>query len=83
MQTLTLQITDDNALKVLQDLQDKYFINIIAKPDFNSLVFPGKPLTRQEFKDWIESRENGPSRNLKDAKAKWAKKKSQLTKLAK
>ncbi len=83
MQTLTLQITDDNALKVLQDLQDKHFINIIAKPDFNSLVFPGKPLTTEEFKDWIESRENGPSMSLKDAKAKWAKKKNQLTKLAK
>jgi hypothetical protein len=83
MQTLTLEITDDNALKVLQDLQDKHFINIIAKPDFNSLVFPGKPLTTEEFKGWIESRENCSSMSLKDAKAKWAKKKNQLTKLAK
>ncbi|HTE28005.1 hypothetical protein [Flavitalea sp.] len=83
MQTLTLEITNDNALKVLQDLQEKRFINIIAKPNFNSLVFPGKPLTTKEFKDWVESRENGPSMSLKDAKAKWAKKKNQLKKLAK
>ena len=83
MQTLTLEITNDIALKVLQDLQEKHFINIISKPNFNSLVFPGKPLTTEEFKDWIESRENGPSISLKDAKAKWAKKKSQLTKFAK
>jgi hypothetical protein len=83
MQTLSLEITEDNALKVLQDLQEKHFINIIAKPNFNSLVFPGKPLTTEEFKSWIEIRENGPSMSLKDAKAKWVKKKNQLTKLIK
>lgn len=83
LQTITLEITNDNALKVLQDLQEKHFINIIAKPTFDSLVFPGKPLTTVEFRDWIKSRENGPSMSLKDAKAKWDKKKNQLAKLAK
>ena len=76
MQTITLEITNENALKVLQDLQEKHFINIIAKQNFNSLVFPGKPLTTEEFTDWIERRENGPSISLKDAKAKWAKRKT-------
>ncbi|MEO5996977.1 MAG: hypothetical protein ABIN89_09595 [Chitinophagaceae bacterium] len=67
----------------IQGIQEKHFNNIIAKPAFNSLVLPGKPLCTEEFKDWINSRENGPSMNLKDAKAKWSKKKNQLSKLAK
>lgn len=83
MQTVTVELTNKDALKVLEDLQDKHFINIIAKPDFNSLVFPGKPLTAQELKEWVESRENGPSMSLKEAKAKWEKKEKKLLKLAK
>lgn len=83
MQTVTVEITNNNALKVLQDLQEKHFINIIARPDFNSLVFPGKPLTTDEFQELVQSRENGPSISSKEAKAKWAKKRKQLLKLAK
>jgi hypothetical protein len=80
MQIITLEVTNDLALEILQDLQEKHFINIIANPVFNSLLFPGKPITTEEFKNWIESRENGPCMSLKDAKAKWTKKKNQLTK---
>ncbi len=83
MQTIIVEIINSNALKVLQDLQQKQFINIIDKPHFNSLVFPGKPLTKQEFKELIASRENKPGISLTKAKAKWEKKKKQLLKLAK
>jgi len=82
MQTLTVEITDDNALKVLQNLQERHFINILAKSDLNSLVFPGKPLTTEEFKELILSREKGSSISLKEANAKWAKKRKQLLKAA-
>ncbi len=78
MQIITLEITNDNALKVLLALQEKNFVNIIAKSNFNSLALPGKPLTIKQFKNWIESRENGPSMNFRDAKAKWAKEKSRI-----
>jgi prophage antirepressor-like protein len=70
-------------LKVLQELQDKQFINIIDKPEFNSLIFPGKPLTAQEFRTWVESRENGPTVSLKEAKVEWAKQRKQLQKFVK
>jgi len=83
MQTVTLEITNEDALKVLQNLQEKHLINIIAEPDFTSLVYPGKPLSTQEFKEWAESRENDQSMSLKEAKVKWAKKKKQLLKLVK
>ncbi len=82
MQTLTVEITNDNALKVLQDLQERHFINILAKPNLNSLVFPGEPLTTEEFREYILSRENGASLSLKEANAKWAKKRKQLLKPA-
>ena len=82
MQTLTVEITDDNALKVLQNLQERHFINILAKSDLNSLVFPGKPLTTEEFIELILSREKGSSISLKEANAKWAKKRKQLLKAA-
>lgn len=80
MQTLTVEITNDNALKVLQDLQERHFINILAKPNLNSPVFPGDPLTTEEFREYILSRENGASMSIKEAKAKWAKKRKQLLK---
>ena len=73
MQTLTVEITNDNALKVLQDLQERHFINILAKPNLNSSIFPGKPLTTEEFREYILTRENGSSMSLKEANAKWAK----------
>jgi hypothetical protein len=83
MQTVTLEITNDNAIKVLQELQDKHFINIVAKSDLSSPVFPGKPLTSEEFKAWAANRENGPAMTLKEARIKWARKKNQLLKLVK
>jgi hypothetical protein len=82
MQTLTVEITNDNALKVLQDLQERHFINILAKPKLNSSLFPGEPLTTEEFREYIFSRENGASMSLKEANAKWAKKRKQLLKPA-
>jgi hypothetical protein len=83
MQTFTVEITNNNALKVLQELQEKHFINIVAQVDIDSPAFPGKPLTSEQFKELILSRENGPSMSLKEAKARWAKKKKQLLKSAK
>ena len=82
MQTLTVEITNDNALKVLHDLQERHFINILANSDLNSLVLPGEPLTTEEFREFILSRENDASMSLKEANAKWAKKRKQLLKPA-
>ncbi len=67
----------------IYQLQEKHFINMIEKSASNSLVLPGKLLSTKEFRDWIKSRENGPSMSLKDAMSKWAKKKNQLLKLTK
>lgn len=83
MQTLTVEVTNNEALKVLQNLQEKHFINILAKTDSDSPALPGNPYTAKEFRELILSRENGPSISLKEAKAQWAKKRKQLLKAAK
>ena len=82
MQTLTVEIKNKDALKVLQDLQEKQFINILSTPNLDSHVFPGKPLSTEEFKDFIAKRENGDFLNLKQAKESWIKKKRKIQPLS-
>lgn len=82
MQTLTVEIKSNDALKVLQDLQEKHFINILSSPDLNSHVFPGEPMSAEEFKDFILKRESGDFLTLKQVKESWAKKKMKLQNLS-
>lgn len=78
MQTLTVEITNENALKVLQDLHQKHHIRILPNPDLNSPVFPGEPLTETEFQEWIALREGSETLSLPEAKNEWAKKRERL-----
>jgi hypothetical protein len=82
MQTLTVEIKNDDALKVLQDLQQNHFINILSSPNLNSHVFPGEPMSEEEFKKFIFRRENRDLVTLKQAKESWAKKKMKLQSLS-
>jgi len=83
MQTLTVEIKNENALKVLQDLQEKHHIEIRSRLDLNSLIFPGKPMTADEFKAMIENAENSGSMTFNEAKSKWASQRKRLQKFAK
>jgi hypothetical protein len=82
MQTLTVEIKNDDALKVLQDLQKKHFINILSTPDLDSHVFPGEPMSEEEFEDFVLKREKGDFIPLKQVKESWAKKKMKLQSLS-
>jgi len=81
MQTLTIQITDDNGLKAIRALEGKHFIRIVEKNDFDSPPLPGAALSLKAFKTWIANAETTPTIDLKEAKAKWAAKRKQLQKL--
>jgi hypothetical protein len=83
MQTLTIQITDNNGLKALHALEDKHFIRIVENSDFDSPSLPGTALSFKAFKTWISEAEETPTIDLKEAKAKWATKRKQLRKLTK
>lgn len=80
MQTLTVEITDDNAIKVLQYLEEKQHIKILSMPHFNSPVFHGSPLTESQFTEWISERENSKTLSLTEVKNEWAKKRESLLK---
>jgi hypothetical protein len=82
MQTVTVEIKNDDALKVLQELQEKNFINMLSSPNLDSHVFPDEPMSVEEFKNFIFKRENGDFITLKQAKESWAKKKMELQSLS-
>jgi hypothetical protein len=83
MHTLTIQITDDKALKAIHALQEKQALRIVDDVNYESPALEGKPLTLKAFKNWVETSENTPSVSLKSAKSQWMKKRSRLIKLIK
>jgi hypothetical protein len=83
MQTLTIQITSNSALKAIQDLEEKHAIKIIENANLDSPALPGKQLSLKAFKNWIAQSEETSTVSLKEAKSQWADKKKQLQRLMK
>jgi len=81
MQTLKIELTGNNSLKALQDLENKQLIRIVQEPDLNSYSLPGEPIRNEDFRKWVEYAENSPSVTLTQAKQKWAEQKKKLQKL--
>jgi hypothetical protein len=81
MQTVTVQINNNNALKSLEALADKHFVTIIDKTDIDSPALPGKPLSMSEFKSWISRSEKADTVSLSEARSRWVSKRKQLLKL--
>jgi hypothetical protein len=86
MQTVTIELTDKNSLKVLQDLEHMHLIRIVKEPDpiaigLDSYALPGEPMNEQDFKKWVEYTENSPTVSLTEAKQRWASQKKKLQKL--
>ena len=81
MRTVTIELTNSNSLKALQDLEHKHLIRIINEPDLNSYALPGKPISEEDFKNWVEYTEDSPSVNISEAKQRWAEQKKKLQKL--
>lgn len=81
MQTLTIELTDNNSLKALQELENKRLIRILKIPDLNSYAFPGEPISEADFKKWIEYAEDSSTLSITEAKQRWATQKKKLQKL--
>ncbi len=81
MRTLTIELTDNNSLKALQDLEHKNLIRIVKEPDLNSYSLPGEPISVEDFRKWVEYAENSPTVGLTEAKQRWAEQKKKLQKL--
>ena len=86
MQTVTIELTDNNSLKALQDLEHKHLIRIVKEPDpiaigLNSYALPGEPISEEDFKKWVEYAEDSPTVSITEAKQRWATQKKKLQKL--
>lgn len=81
MQTITIELTDNNSLKALQELELKRLIRIVNEPDIDSFALPGEPVSEEDFRKWIEYAENTPTISFSEAKQRWATQKKKLQKL--
>ena len=86
MQTLTIELTGNDSLKALQELEQKRLIRILKEPDpmakgLNSYALPGKPIGKEDFKKWIEYTEGSPTVGITEAIQRWATQKKKLQKL--
>ena len=81
MQTFTVQVTHESALKTLQTLEEKNFIRIVDDANLDSPSLPGIPLPLKAFKQWISRADKDNTTSLKEAGKRWAVKRKQLQKL--
>ena len=81
MRTITIELTGNNSLKALQDLEQKHLIRILNEPDLSSYSLPGEPISNEDFRKWVEYSENSPTVSLNEAKHRWAEQKNTLQKL--
>ena len=81
MQILTIELTNNNSLKALEELEHKRLIRIIKEPDLNSYALPGEPVSVEDFRRWVKYAEDSPTVSLSDAKKRWEIKKKNLQKL--
>jgi hypothetical protein len=81
MQRLTIELTGNKALRALKDLEHEQLIRIVREPDLNSYTFPGKPISNEDFRRWIEFAEESPTVTLVEAKQRWTEQKKKLQKL--
>jgi len=83
MKTLTVEVKNENALRLMQDLELNKVIRIIKKPEIDYFSLSGDSLNIQDFKKWIKDAEQADFISLTEAKSKWEQKKKQIEKLIK
>ncbi|MCD4734848.1 MAG: hypothetical protein K8R53_02270 [Bacteroidales bacterium] len=81
MQTLTIELTGNNSLKALQELENKRLIRIVKETDINSYTLPGDPISKEDFVKWVEYTQDTPTVSLTEAKQRWEAQKKKLQKI--
>ena len=81
MASITIELKGEDALKALEDLEQKDLIRIVKEPYYDLYALPGEPVSDDDFRNWIEFAENTPAINLSEAKKRWADQKEKLQKL--
>ena len=78
MQMLTIELTNNNSLKALLELEHKQLIRIIKEPDSNSYALDGELINKEDFRKWVEYAEKSPTLSLTEAKQRWSVQKKKL-----
>ena len=78
MQTIKVELTRNNSLKALQELESQHLIRIVNEPDPEYYALPGNPISEEDFKNWVERAENSPTVSLTEARQKWFEQKKKL-----
>lgn len=81
MASITIELKGEDALKALEDLEQRDLIRIVKESDQNLYVLPGEPMSNEDFINWIEFAENTPALSLNEAKQRWADQKKALQKI--
>lgn len=81
MRTVIVNIPNNNAFKLLKDLELNKVLTIAKEPAVDSFALPGSTVSILDFKKWIKDAENMTAASLPDAKTKWKQKRKQLEKL--
>lgn len=81
MQTLKIVLKDSKAYHMLQELEHKQLIKIVKEPDSGSYAFAGEPMSKEDFKEWVDYTEDSPTLSFAEAEEKWATQKRKLQKL--
>lgn len=81
MQTLKIELTKEQSLKALKDLERQHLIRIVNEPDPTYGALPGDPFSTEDFRKLIVQSENAPLVNLTDAKRQWTERKKNLKNL--
>ncbi len=82
MQTVLIELRDNKAFDELHKLEDKQLIHIVNDNEScSSYALPGKPLSVDDFRKWIEYTENTPTISLTLAKQQWQAQRKKLQQL--
>ncbi len=80
IQTFKIELTGNNSLKALQELEHRQLIRIVKEPDLNSYALPEEPINKEDFKKWCEYAEDSPTVSFTEAGQRWAAQKKKLQK---
>ena len=81
MQTITIEILENQVLNTINQLQESKQLRVIKTFKQNCLALPGEPTSIENFQQWIEYSKNLPTVSLANAQKKWQKQKEKLQKL--
>lgn len=81
MQTLTIEITGNEALATLKALEEKSLIRILSNPKLELYALPGEPVSEKDFIKWVEYAGQTETVSFNEAIQRWVSQKMKIERL--